>query len=141
MKQIRNSDNYYKICRDSPITTLFFIIGLIATISIRAIGIAGIFNEIITKILWYTGVVGFFLFFVYKYKTEKIRRKIIIDTNLIEKIVVNPELQENDKEVLSSIMCSLISKKDAINYFVIFFSSAVSLFLAILFDFKIINLK
>ncbi len=129
--------NSKKVCRDSPVTALFFIIGLIATISIRAIGIAGIFNETFTKILWYIGVVGFFLFFVYKYKTEVARRKLIVENDIIEKIIKNSELTDENKEVLTSIMCGLTSKKDTINYFVIFFSSAISLVIALIFDLKI----
>ncbi|MFN3966255.1 MAG: hypothetical protein ACK4JE_00955 [Endomicrobiia bacterium] len=134
-----NNTKFYKICEDSPITTLFFIIGLIATIAIRAIGIAGLFNETLIKILWYIGVIGFLLFFLYKYKTENTRRKILIENNILEKLGMNSELTEKDKVVLTAIMCGLISKKDTINYFVIFFSSTISLVIAVLFDLRIIK--
>ncbi len=134
-----DKEKIQKICSDSPVTTLFFIIGLIATISIRAIGIAGIFSDIVTKILWYIGVIGFLLFFVYKYKVEVGRRKIIIENNIIESILNNQKFNDQEKDILISIMCGLVSKKDPINYFVIFFTSAVSLVIALIFDLGILK--
>jgi len=128
-----------KICKESPVTTVFFIIGLIATIAIRAIGISGLFNIVVTKILWYIGVLGFLLFFIYKYKVENERRKMIIENNIIKKIILESNIDEKDKEVLSSLLCGFISKKDTINYFVIFFTSAVSLIIALVFDLKILK--
>ncbi|MCS7150773.1 MAG: hypothetical protein NZ928_00080 [Endomicrobia bacterium] len=130
----------YKRCKDSTAALVFFIIGLIATISIRAIGVvANIVGEIGTKILWYIGVVGFLLFFIYKYNIEKRRRKIIFENAILEKISINSELEQKDKEVLGSLICSLISTKDAINYFVIFFTSAISLVIALLYDLGMIG--
>jgi hypothetical protein len=58
---------------------------------------------------------------------------------MIEKIVNDDKIPYKNKEVIVSILCSLTSKKDIINYFVIFFTSAVSLIIALLFDLKIIK--
>jgi hypothetical protein len=127
------------VCKESPFTTLFFIIGLIATISIRLIGITGLFSILLTKLLWYVGVIGFLLFFIYKFKAENERRKLVSDTKIIEKIANDDKIAYEDKEVLISVLCSLTSKKDVINYFVIFFTSAVSLIVALLFDLKIVE--
>jgi len=127
------------ICKESPFTTLFFIIGLVATISIRLIGITGLFSYILTKLLWYVGIVGFLLFFIYKFKTENERRRLINNRDIIEKIVNNEKIAYEDKEALVSVLCSLTSKKDIINYFVIFFTSGISLIIALLFDLKIIK--
>lgn len=138
--EVYYKSDVYKKCKDSTASLVFFIIGLIATIAIRAIGIfANILGELGSKISWYVGVVGFLLFFIYKYDLENKRRKIIFENSILEKISLNSELDPKDKEILGAIICGLISKKDAINYFVIFFSSAISLFVALLFDFKIIK--
>lgn len=127
------------VCKESPVTTLFFIIGLIATISIRLIGVTGLFSALLTKLLWYVGVVGFLLFFIYKFKAENERRKLVNESNIIEKIVSNEHFADEDKNILVSVLCSLTSKKDIINYFVIFFTSGVSLIIALFFDLKIIK--
>lgn len=138
--EIYYNSEVYKRCKDSTTALIFFIIGLIATIAIRAIGIfSSILGEVGSKVSWYVGIIGFLLFFIYKYKIENNRRKTIFENSLLEKISINSELEPKDKEVLGSIICGLISKKDAINYFVIFFSSAVSLVIALLFDLKIIK--
>jgi len=127
------------ICKESPVTTLFFIIGLVATISIRLIGVTGLFSAFLTKLLWYVGIVGFLLFFIYKFKAENERRNLVNKTNIIEKIVSDEHFVDEDKNILISVLCSLTSKKDIINYFVIFFTSGVSLVVALLFDLKIIR--
>jgi len=127
------------VCKESPVTTLFFIIGLVATISIRLIGITGLFSTFITKLLWYVGIIGFFLFFIYKFKADNEKRKLLSKTNIIEKVVNDNNIAYEDKEILVSVLCSLTSKKDIINYFVIFFTSGISLIIALLFDLKIIK--
>ncbi|MCX7956737.1 MAG: hypothetical protein N2643_02435 [Endomicrobia bacterium] len=140
IENVYKKSSVYKKCKDSPASLVFFVIGLIATIAIRAIGIfSNILGEIGVKISWYVGVVGFLLFFIYKYNFETKRRRIIFENAILEKISINSELEQKDKEVLGSLICSLISTKDAINYFVIFFTSAISLVIALLYDLGMIG--
>ncbi len=135
-----NTDvSIYKKCKDSPVAWFYFVVGLVATIAIRAIGVFHFLGPLFSKILWYIGIVGFFLYFIYKYKVETNRRKYIFKSNLLEKLSIGAELNKEDIEFLNSIICSSLSKKDAINYFVIFFTSGIGLLIALFFDLRIIK--
>jgi len=124
-----------KRCRDSHISWLFFIIGLVATVAIRVVTVLIHMNPLFGKIAWYIGVAGFFVFFVYKFKVNQARSALINRRNLVDKITRRKELTEEDYNLMGAILCALSSKKERINYFFIFGLSAVALLLAIYMDF------
>lgn len=125
----------YRDCQDSVVSWIFFLIGLIATFAIRVVTVLMHLEPIYGKIAWYIGVIGFFLFFVYKFKVGHARAKRIEESGLSEKISKNEPLDCNDYTLINSILCGLGSKKERINYFFIFFLSAVAIVLAIYMDF------
>ncbi|MBD3264838.1 MAG: hypothetical protein GF375_07025 [Candidatus Omnitrophica bacterium] len=122
-------------CRDSYISWLFFIIGLIAAIAIRSVTFLMELGDIYAKIAWYLGVGGFFIFFVYKFRINHRRSRFIKANKLMEKVSGRLELKERDYEWIGSLLCSLSAKKERINYFVIFGLSALALVIAIYMDF------
>jgi hypothetical protein len=93
------------------------------------------FKPIYGQIAWYVGVFGFFIFFVYKFRIERARYKLIVKRGLKDKISEGAKIAEDDRRLIGSILCSLSSNKDRINYFLIFASSAVALVVALYFDF------
>lgn len=125
----------YKNCRDSFKSWIFFIIGLIATVSVRLVSLFIDYNVLYAKMAWYAGVIGFFIFFLYKFRVETNRAKLIIGKNLMNKIRDNKQLEKDDYGLVSSILCGLSSNKDRINYIFIFGSSILALLFAIYADF------
>jgi hypothetical protein len=125
----------YKRCKESSTSMFFFIIGLIATIAIRVVTILVHLNPLYGQIAWYVGVGGFLVFFVYKYKVDTARYKVIKDNNLMAKVFGDAKLEVDDRKILSGVLCAFSSNKDRINYFVIFVSSALALILGVYFDF------
>jgi hypothetical protein len=125
----------YKRCKESSISWLFFIIGLIATIAIRAVTVLIHIDTLYGQIAWYIGVAGFLMFFVYKFKVDQARSRLIRDSRLMDKISQSDKIEREDRALISSVLCALSSNKDSINYFVIFASSAIALVIAIYFDF------
>ncbi len=125
----------HKRCEDNYTSWIFFIIGLIATIAIRAVTVLTRFNPIYGKIAWYVGVGGFFIFFIYKFRILKSRAKLISQANLVNKVQNKHQLSAADFNLLDSILCSLTSNKERMNYFFIFALSAIALILALYFDF------
>lgn len=125
----------YKRCKDSYTSWIFFIIGIIATIAIRVVTVLVHLNPIYGKIAWYIGVGGFLLFFIYKYRVNQIRSRLILQKKLTEKINQNKPLDSEDYNLLGAILCALTSKKESINYIFIFGLSALALILAIYMDF------
>lgn len=124
-----------KTCKEPLITWVFFIIALIATISIRAVNWAFHFSPLLAKIFWYIGVGGFTLFFVYKFKYYNLMQRELKDSQLTKKLLSKDKLSEHDYDLLGTILCQLSSKKDKINYFFIFLFSGLALVLAVYFDF------
>jgi len=125
----------YKNCRDSFSSWIFFIIGLIATVAVRVVTVLIHLDPMYGKIAWYIGVSGFFVFFVYKFRVSQARARRIKERNLAGKLSEHKELQEEDYEVISAILCGLSSKKERINYIFIFALSAIALLLAVYMDF------
>ena len=125
----------HKNCSDSFASWVFFILGMVATIALRAVTVLIHLKPIYGQIAWYIGVFGFFAFFVYKFRIERARQKLITERNLMDKISQGDKIAEDDRRLIGSILCSLSSNKDRINYFLIFVSSAVALIVALYFDF------
>lgn len=123
-----------KRCQDSFVSWICFFVGLIATVAIRMVTMLDAYQPIYGKIAWYIGVVGFFIFFVYKFKVDSSRSYIIQQAKLVEKMHGKVELIEEDYQLVSSILCSLSSKKDIVNYFFIFVTSILAFFIALYID-------
>lgn len=125
----------YKNCKDSYASWFFFIVGLVATVSIRAVTILTRLDSVYGKIAWYIGVGGFFIFFIYKFRVNQNRSRVILQGKLLDRINQKDKLTEEDYSVISTILCALSSKKERINYIFIFALSAVAIILAVYMDF------
>ena len=125
----------HKNCRESFSSWFFFIIGLIATIAMRVVTVLLHMDPIYGKIAWYIGVGGFTVFFVYKFRVNQARYISIYKTALFDKINNHENLTASDYDLISAILCSLVSRKERINYFFIFGLSGIALFIALYIDF------
>lgn len=92
-------------------------------------------NPLLAKIFWYISIIGFFIFFAYKFQYDKLMQKELSKTRMADKLFSKEPLSGHDYDILASIICKLSSKKDTINYFFIFFFSALAVILAAYFDF------
>jgi len=125
----------YKNCKDSFVSWLFFLTGITAAFAMRLVTILIHINPIYSKIAWYVGVIGFSVFFIYKYKISQARVQRINNIDIVEKIKKREQLDDKDYDFIGELLCSLRSKKERINYFFIFFLSAVAIVLAVYMDF------
>ncbi len=123
-----------KHCNDSKASWIFFLIGLIATIAMRVIEPLNLLEPLYGKIAWYIGVLGFFVFFVYKYLGDKRRERMITEQGLLSKVSHKEELSKEDYLSLNEILCSLTSKKDRINFIFIAVLSILSLLVVFIID-------
>ena len=122
-------------CKDSFSSWVFFIIGIVATVAIRFVTVLIHMDPLYAKIAWYIGVTGFLVFFIYKFKVNKARSRLINERNLTSKISKRDKLTKEDYDLIEIILCGLNSKKENINYLFIFALSAVALILAVYMDF------
>ncbi len=125
----------YNNCKDSFSSWVFFIIGIIATLAVRAVTVFMHVNPVYAKIAWNIGIIGFFLFFVYRFRVSQARSEVITERHLVSKVDRGETLEREDYRALGAILCGLTSKKERINYIVIFSLSVVALGLAIYLDF------
>ena len=125
----------YRRCRESALSWVFFIVGLISTIALRVVTMLAHWDPVYGQVAWYIGVAGFLAFFVYKFRVDRQRYRLILNRGLREKLSGDNPLAREDRALIAAILCALSSNKDRINYFVIFVSSAMALLIAIYFDF------
>ncbi len=121
-------------CRDDFASWVFFVIGIISTIAMRVVTFLMHTDPLYGKIAWYIGVGGFIVFFIYKFKINQQRSKLINEQKILTKIDKKDELLEEDYKLISGILCSLQSKKERVNYIFIFVLSAVALLIALYID-------
>ena len=138
MKNTKCSDcKGSKMCAEDNTSWLIIIIGLISTVAIRVVTILIDIDPILGKVAWYVGIVGFVIFFVYKYRVFKKRARIIENRHLVEKLDKKLFLELEDYEAMAIILCNIKSNRERINFLFIFISSFISLLVAIYFDFLI----
>lgn len=105
----------------------FFVVGLISAIAFRAIIILQHFEPAWVRPVWYLAVMGYLLFFLYRYKISQKRKKAIRDYQLIEKIQANACLQDEDREVLTYLLSSIKVSLEDRNYAIIFITSILAI--------------
>jgi len=122
-------------CSDTAVSWVLLFVGVIATISVRVVNLALSYGLFWSKLFWYVGVTGFFLYFLYKFREDRTLRRQLSQRRINEKISGGMDLDRDDMEFLRAMTCRLRSNKDAINYFFIFLSSAIVMALAVYEDF------
>ena len=124
-------------CDDSAASWIFLFIGIIASLAMRLVVLFMHLNPFLAKAAWYVGISFFLVFFLYRYNVSRFRARSIEERSLVTKISDNKELAHDDRETIGKILCSLTSKKERINFAVIFILSGIALLLAISADFFI----
>ena len=104
----------------------FFLLGLVSAIAFRAIIILQHLEPSWVRPVWYIGTAGYVLFFLYRYRITRKRKKAVEDFQLIEKIRANACLQHEDREVLLYLLSSIRLSLEDINYAIIFVLSIIA---------------
>ena len=105
----------------------FFILGLISAIAFRAIIVIQRLGPAWIRPVWYTGTIGYFFFFLYRYIITQKRKRAIKEFQLIEKVKTNACLTEKDREIVLYLLTSVKYSLEDINYAIIFLLSVLSI--------------
>ncbi len=124
-----------KVCQDSLASWVFFLVGIIATVALRVIVVVEEIDPSYGRIAWYVGVIGFILFFIYKFRLLRASAAIIKKSGLRRKLAESGELKREDYKLLSELVCAQDNWKERVNFFVIFFLSSLALLFAVYLDF------
>jgi len=114
----------------------FFILGILATTSIRLIIVFKHLNPALIRPAWYVGIIGYIVFFAYCYYVAAKRKSLIVRHDLLSKVGKIQGIDSDDKELLEYILMSIVKSKEYINYMFIFVSSIA----AIVIDLILVNL-
>ncbi len=114
---------------------LFFFIGICATLAYRMIVIANSLNPTLVQIFWYSGTIGFFIYFLHRYDVSSKRARLIERYRLIERVGESSAFSADEKAAMGYVFGTLRSSKEKWNYIVIFTSSAIALLIGFYLDF------
>jgi hypothetical protein len=109
------------------VTWLAFAVGLTGAISLRLILIAKACRPELVRLLWYLGVCGNMLFFMFRAFITHRRRRLITTLRLQEKLHEENSLCPEDYEALRYLVGSLYASKERWNYLVIFIFSIMAI--------------
>lgn len=112
----------------------FFALGIISAIAFRVIVVFQHIEPSWIRPVWYVGVLGYMVFFFYRYYITEKRKKAIEDFQLIEKVKANACLTDEDREVVIYILSSIRKSPENVNYFIIFLLSIIAIIADIWFE-------
>ncbi len=110
-----------------PVIIGFFIIGLLSSVAFRAIIVCQKYTPGWVRPLWYVGVIGYMLFFIYRYFISARRKRTIRESNVIEKIRAGENLNADDRAAALYLLNSVRASHEDWNYLAIFILSIVAM--------------
>jgi hypothetical protein len=110
----------------------FFLLGVLSSVAFRAIILLQKLCPTWVRPIWYFGVIGYMIFFMYRYGISLRRKRTIAQTNIIEKIKTEVALSQHDREAALYLLSSIQKSREDWNYLAIFILSVVAIALDLL---------
>jgi hypothetical protein len=105
----------------------YFLLGLSTAIAFRALIVIDHVAPAWVRPVWYFGVLGNFVFFMYRFRVTERRKKVVKEFQLIEKVRSGADLSEDERDVLVYLLNSIKLSPEHINYLVIFLFSLLAI--------------
>ncbi len=110
-----------------PLIVAFFVLGLLSSVAFRAIILLQKFSPGWVRPVWYFGVIGYMLFFMYRYKISCRRKNTIRQSDIINKLKSARELSETDRDAALYLVNSIQKSPEDWNYLAIFILSLAAM--------------
>ena len=107
----------------------FFPIGILSAIALRFLIVFYHINPSMMRPVWYVGVVGYTLFFLYRYSISRKRKRAVVEFRLMEKVSRGERLEGPSQKAAEYLFKSVVKSKEDINYLVIFVLSIGTIFI------------
>ncbi len=105
----------------------FFILGLLSAIAFRIIIVFQHIEPTWVRPVWYAGILGYLVFFLYRYSISRKRKNAIKDYDLITKLKDNACLSDKDREIVIYLLSSIQKSMEDLNYYIIFILSILAI--------------
>jgi len=105
----------------------FFLLGLLSALSFRSIVVLQSLRPEWIRGAWYLGAAGYLLFFYYRFRISRKRKRAISEYGLIEKVEAEENLSGEDREVLLYLLRSIRVSLEDRNYELIFLLSILAI--------------
>ena len=115
-----------------PVIVGFFVLGLLSSVAFRALILLQKYNPGWVRPVWYFGVVGFTVFFMYRYFISQRRKRTIAHSGIIEKISDGATLSAEDRDAALYLLKSVRASQEDWNYLAIFVLSIIAIALDLL---------
>ena len=103
-----------------PVIVGAIVIGLLSSVAFRAIILLQKYSPGWVRPIWYFGVLGYMLFFIYRYYISHRRKRAIEQTSIIEKIRTGETLSAEDRDAALYLLNSVRKSQEDWNYLAIF---------------------
>ncbi len=105
----------------------FFTLGLVSAVAFRAIIVLMRLEPAWVRPVWYVGICGYVLFFLYRYRISRKRKHAIEEYGLIEKLRSGEPCGPEEREVILYLLSSIKSSMEDLNYAIIFLLSLLAI--------------
>ena len=110
-----------------PLIFGFFMLGLLSSVAFRGIILFQKFRPAWVRPAWYFGVIGYMVFFMYRYWISSRRKRTIARTHVMEKLRSGDALSPQDREAALYLLSSVSKSPEDWNYLAIFILSVVAI--------------
>ncbi len=110
-----------------PVITAFFIIGVLSSVAFRVIIILQKLRPGWVRPVWYFGVLGYMLFFIYRYYISQRRKRVIHRSGIITKLQQATALTPDDRQAALYLLSSIQKSPEDWNYLAIFILSIIAI--------------
>jgi hypothetical protein len=110
-----------------PVIVGFFVLGLLSSVAFRAIILCQKYSPDWVRPVWYFGVLGYMLFFMYRYYISLRRKRTIAQSGIIEKIRGGGSLSAEDRDAALYLLNSVRKSQEDWNYLAIFILSILAI--------------
>ena len=105
----------------------FFIIGVISSVAFRLIIILQKLKPGWVRPVWYFGVLGYMIFFIYRYYISQRRKRVVAQSGIIAKLQGGQPLSPDDRQAALYLLSSIQKSPEDWNYLAIFILSAIAI--------------
>jgi hypothetical protein len=110
-----------------PVILGFFAVGVLSSLAFRLIIILQKVRPGWVRPVWYFGVLGYMVFFIYRYFISLRRKRVVARTAILEKLRGGETLSEDDRAAALYLLNSIQKSPEDWNYLAIFILSLVAI--------------